>query len=309
MDVLIFHALSRRDIMRLSGKRPLHAAALVLTVAAFGTLAVAAPASAKAPESATLAVTGDPDDPITEGQGVAFSTASGDGFNVWGTANHLTVQVFDPPTGPWTIEVSAPVGQSLAVGTYTGATENTYESPLPGIAVTGADRICSFGQTGSFTVTDISWGPHGYLERFDATFEQRCNYSTGSARGEVHVVNPPAPPVLAVGVDVARSGTIDTAADEVTLRGTVTCNAPATVYVEGGVTQTWHGERAEGIVRAEAACTPGAPVAWTSSTPSFTSVPFRHGAVTVSANAIAYDTTYDVFVGDADTAVVRLKKG
>ncbi|GGO02637.1 hypothetical protein [Micromonospora parathelypteridis] len=295
--------------MRLSGKRPIHAAALVLSVVAVGTLAVAAPASARAPESATLVVTGDPDDPITEGEGVAFSTASGGGFDVWGTANHLTVQVFDPPAGPWKIELSAPVGQPLAVGTYTGATGNTYESPLPGIDLSGADRICSFGQTGSFTVTDISWGPHGYLERFDATFEQRCNYSTGSARGEVHVENPPAPPVLAVGVDVAGSGTIDTGTGEVTVHGTVTCSAPATVYVEGAVHQTWHGQRAEGIVRAEAACTPGAPVAWTSSTPTFTSVPFRRGAVTVSANALSYDTTYDVFVSDADTAVVRLKKG
>ncbi|MGC5306508.1 hypothetical protein [Micromonospora zamorensis] len=295
--------------MRLSGKRSVLAPALALAVAAFGTVAVAAPASAKAPQAASLVVTGDADDPITQGQSVEFSTASGDGFNVWGTTNHLTVQVFDPPAGPWTIELSAPVGQPLAVGTYTGATENTYESPLPGVALTGNDQICSFGQTGSFTVTDISWGPYGYLERFDATFEQRCNYSTGSARGEVHVANPPAPPVLAVGVEVATSGTIDTGTGEVTVHGTVTCTAPATVYVEGGVTQTWHGQRAEGIVRAEVACTPGAPGAWTSSTPPFTSVPFRRGAVTVSANASSYDTTYDVFVSDADTAVVRLKKG
>lgn len=295
--------------MRLSGKRPILGAALALAVAAFGALAVAAPAQAKAPQSASLTVTGDPDDPVTEGGNFSFATASGDGFNVWGTTNHLTVQVFDPPTGPWTIELSAPVGQPLAVGTYTGATENTYESSLPGIALTGADRICSFGQTGTFTVTDISWGPHGYLERFDATFEQRCTYSTGSARGEVHVTNPPAPPVLVVGVDVAGSGTIDTRAGEVTVHGTVTCTAPATVYVEGSVTQTWHGQRAEGTVRAEAACTPGAPIAWTSSTSTFTAVPFRPGAVTVSANATSYDTTYDVFVGDADTAVVRLKKG
>ncbi|MDG4807961.1 hypothetical protein O7634_14490 [Micromonospora sp. WMMD1120] len=293
--------------MRLSVTRPVLAAALALAVTTIGTLTVAVPAVARAPESATLAVDGDPDDPISQGEAVAFSTASGDGFNVWGTANHLTVQVFDPPAGPWTIELSAPVNQPLVVGTYTGATENTYESPLPGIVLSGNDRACLFGQTGSFTVTDISWGPHGYLERFDATFEQRCNYSTGTARGEVHVVNPPAPPVLAVGVEVATLGTVDTRTGEVTVRGTVTCTAPATVYVEGGVTQTWQGQRAEGIVRAEVACAPGTTVAWTSSSPSFTPAPFRRGAATVSANASSYDTTYDVFVGDAATAVVRLR--
>ncbi|MDG4759995.1 hypothetical protein [Micromonospora sp. WMMD710] len=295
--------------MRLCGKRPLLAVGLALTVAAFGTLAVAAPAQAKAPQSASLTVTGDPDDPITEGGSFSFATASGDGFNVWGTPNHLTVQVFDPPAGPWTIELSAPVGQPLTVGTYTGATEYLYESPLPGIALTGNDRICPFGQTGSFTVTDISWGPHDYLERFDATFEQRCNYSTGSARGEVHVAFPPAPPVLAVDVEVATTGTIDPGTDEVTVHGTVTCTAPATVYVEGGLTQTWHGRRAEGLVRAEVACTPGTPIAWTSSSPSFSETPFRKGDVEVTANATSYDTTYDVFVADTDTARVKVRRG
>ncbi|GAB3945545.1 hypothetical protein GCM10027614_37520 [Micromonospora vulcania] len=249
----------RRDNMRLSGKRPILALALALGVAAFGVLAVAVPAQAKAPQSGSLAVTGDLDDPVTEGVSKSFTTAAGDGFDVWGTANQLNVQVFDLPAGPWRITLSAPVGQPLAVGTYTGATGYTYESPLPGISLSGNDRYCSDGQTGSFTVTDISWGPYGYLERFDATFEQRCNYHTGSARGEVHVANPPAPPVLAVGVQVASSGTIDTGTDEVTLHGTVTCTAPATVYVDASITQTWHGQSAEGLVRAEVACTPGAP--------------------------------------------------
>ncbi|PWR05314.1 hypothetical protein DKT68_27385 [Micromonospora acroterricola] len=294
--------------MRLSRKRPILAATLALTAAALGALVAAPPVQAKAPQSASLTVTGDADDPVTEGRSYSFATASGDGFNVWGTANHLTVQVFDPPAGPWTIDLSAPVGQSLAVGTYTGATGNTYESPLPGIALSGNDRICSYGQTGSFTVTDISWGPYGYLERFDATFEQRCNYSTGSARGEVHVANPPAPPVLAVGVEVAASGTIDTGTGEATVRGTVTCTAPATVYVEGQLRQAGHGQLAEGIVRAEVACTPGAPIAWTSSSPSFSATPFRRGDVAVTANALSYDTTYDIFVSDSDTATVRLKR-
>ncbi|SIN34255.1 hypothetical protein [Micromonospora cremea] len=294
--------------MRRSRKRSTLAAALALAAATLGALAAAPPVQAKAPQSGSLTVTGDPDDPISEGRSYSFATAAGDGFNVWGTANHLTVQVFDPPAGPWTIDLSAPVGQPLTVGTYTGATENTYESPLPGIALSGNDRICMYGQTGSFTVTDISWGPHGYLERFDATFEQRCNYSTGSARGEVHVANPPAPPVLGVGVEVAASGTIDSQTGEVAVRGTVTCTAPATVYVEGQVTQSRHGQVAEGIVRAEVACTPGEPVAWTSRSPSFTSNPFRQGDVDVSANASSYDTTYDVFVSDSETATVKLKR-
>ncbi|MGC4876207.1 hypothetical protein ACLQ26_08095 [Micromonospora sp. DT43] len=294
--------------MRLFRKRPVLAAALALTAATLGALAITSPAQA-APESASLTVTGDADDPITQGDGVSFSTAAGDGFNVWGTENHLTVQVFDPPAGPWMLDLSAPVGQPLTVGTYTGATEYLYESPLPGIALAGHDRICPYGQTGSFTVTDISWGPHGYLERFDATFEQRCNYSTGSARGEVHVANPPAPPVLAVGVAVAPAGTIDAATGEVTVGGTVTCTAPATVYVEGGLTQTWPGRRAKGIVRAEVACTPGAPIAWTSSSQSFSETPFRKGDVEVSANASSYDTTYNVFVSDETTARVAVRRG
>ncbi|WP_328423649.1 hypothetical protein OG470_11935 [Micromonospora sp. NBC_00389] len=295
--------------MRLSRKRSILATALTLTTVALGALAVATPVQAKAPQSGSLVVTGDPDDPVTEGRDYSFATPDGDGFNVWGTANQLTVEVWDPPLGPWRIALSAPVGQPLTVGTYTGATEYLYESPLPGIALSGNDRFCTNGQTGSFTVTDISWGPHGYLERFDATFDQRCNYSTGSARGAVHIANPPAPPVLAVGVDVARSGTIDTGTDEVTVHGTVTCTAPATVYVEGQITQTRHGQVAEGIVRAEVACTPGGSIAWTSRSPSFTSTPFRWGDVAVSANASSYDTTYDIFVSDADSAAVRLRKG
>ncbi|MFC4020509.1 hypothetical protein ACFOW4_21560 [Micromonospora sp. GCM10011542] len=293
--------------MRLSRKRPTLAAALALTAAALGVL-VAPPAQA-AVQSGSLVVTGDPGDPITGGQSYSFATAAGNGFNVWGTANHLTVQVFDQATGTWTLDLSAPVGQPLAVGTYTGATQNTYESPLPGIALSGNDRICDGGaQTGSFTVTDISWGPHGYLERFDATFEQRCAYYEGSARGEVHIVNPPAPPVLAVDVQVATSGTVDGATGEATVHGTVTCTAPATVYLQGEITQVQNRLLAQGALRAEAACTPGEPVAWTASSPSFSSTQFRRGDVEVAANASSYDTTYNVFVSDADTVAVRLRK-
>ncbi|MGY0004078.1 hypothetical protein [Micromonospora sp. I033] len=281
---------------------------LSLAATAVGALAVAPPAQAEAVQSGSLVVTGDPDDPITEGRSYSFSTASGHGFDVWGTANHLTVRVYDQATGYWTLDLSAPVGQPLAVGTYTGATANTYESPLPGLALSGNDRSCGGASTGSFTVTDISWGPHDYLERFDATFEQSCAYYPGAARGEVHVANPPAPPVLAVDVAVAASGTVDAGTGEVTVHGTVTCTAPATVYLQGEVTQVQNRLLAKGAFRAEAACTPGTPAAWTASTPSYTSTPFRQGDVEVVGNASAYDTTYDVFVNGDDTAVVRLRK-
>lgn len=84
------------------------------------------------------------------------------------------------------------------------------------------------------------FGPYDYVEKLDATFEQYCDGASVPARGEVHVTNRPAPPVLTVDVDVdvAGVGTVDVAAGRATLHGTVSCNKAAYVTVEVRVSQT-----------------------------------------------------------------------
>ena len=48
--------------------------------------------------------------------------------------------------------------------------------------------------TGSFTVTKAVFGAGGYVQNFDATFEQHCEDGSTAARGEVHISNAPAQP-------------------------------------------------------------------------------------------------------------------
>jgi hypothetical protein len=61
---------------------------------------------------------------------------------------------------------------------------------------------------GSFTITKIEWGPSGYVHALDATFEYHCWGEAPAVRGQLHILNPPPPPVLKVGLTVAGHGTV-----------------------------------------------------------------------------------------------------
>lgn len=86
-------------------------------------------------------------------------------------------------TGPvvWTVNLAAPRGQSLQVGTYSNATRAAFrDSGQPGLDVYGDGRGCN-QVFGTFTITTIEIAPNGAVMALDATFVQHCETPTAPA--------------------------------------------------------------------------------------------------------------------------------
>jgi hypothetical protein len=94
----------------------------------------------------------------------------------------------------WYVDMAAPSGQPLVVGSYTGAERASFRSPdAPGLDVTGDGRGCNT-LTGQFDVTEVSFASTGELLTFDATFEQHCEGFEPALFGRIRIENPPPPP-------------------------------------------------------------------------------------------------------------------
>jgi hypothetical protein len=92
--------------------------------------------------------------------------------------------------------------------------------------------------TGSFTVKNATFGPHRWIQSFDATFVQHCEGDPNSAAtGEVVLNNGPAPADLAVTVTPAATGYVSHASGQAVVTGTVTCNRAVTVDLSGTLDQ------------------------------------------------------------------------
>lgn len=131
----------------------------------------------------SLSLTGDPGDFILGGQSEFLTPANGS-FNVNGLASSGTVSMsFFGPTDFWFADFSAPSGQTLSVGSYTGAVRFATPSQ-PGLDIDGDGRGCNT-TTGSFNVLELSYNADGTLASFDATFEQHCEGATPALRGEL----------------------------------------------------------------------------------------------------------------------------
>jgi hypothetical protein len=92
----------------------------------------------------------------------------------------------------WYVTMQAPTGTPLTSGTYNNATRWPFQASVtPGLDVSGEGRGCH-RSWGSFIISDASFGPNGKLQRFHATFEQRCErQSSPGLRGEIRVVDIP----------------------------------------------------------------------------------------------------------------------
>jgi hypothetical protein len=94
----------------------------------------------------------------------------------------------------WYVNIAAPAGQPLTVGSYTGAFRAPFRpAGSPGLDVYGDGRGCNT-LTGQFDVNDIQYAPTGELLVFDATFEQHCEGGTPALYGRIRVENPLPPP-------------------------------------------------------------------------------------------------------------------
>ncbi|MEV3988855.1 hypothetical protein AB0J57_08085 [Streptomyces sp. NPDC049837] len=292
------------------------ARATAVLAAALTLVATAGPltgtASAYAADSGSLTFSGDPGEKISDGQSHQFTTDAGDAFDVSGSndQNSVFVQVLTPDGNRWALHMAAPDGEKLTSGTtYTG-TRWPYAAPAdPELSFSGTDRDCMTGSTGSFTISNISFGPYNSVRALDATFEQYCDGSALALRGEIHAVMPEPPAALALGLTLDPRGTVPARGGQPTVGGTVTCNKPAQVTVDGRVTQVQKRGTVSNWFKTTVACLPGAPVRWTA-TPadSQDALPFQPGPADLSATAKADDRDYGVTVTTSQSAVVDLTR-
>lgn len=288
------------------GRRVRSLVALATMAAAAGGGFLSSPAGAVVPESASFTMTSEPGDYIGGGQ--QYSYASGvDTFNNFGNNNYVDITVNGANGDWWTIDFAAPTGQSLAPGTYTGATRYPFHGDGPGLSIYGNGRGCNT-LTGSFTVSNVTFGVNNYLQTFDASFEQHCEGGTPALRGQVHLVNPPAPQPLEIGMQLSAKGSVDRGTGVATVSGTVTCNQPTSVSLSGTVNQrATRFAMATGSFYTQVACS-STPKTWTATVTSGNTVPFNSGAANVSATASAYDPAFGQYVTVTKTSDVKLSR-
>ncbi|GHH77268.1 hypothetical protein GCM10018781_50420 [Kitasatospora indigofera] len=256
-------------------------------------------AQAQSVGTGTLAFSGDPGDWITGGRSYGYTAGAQDHFEIGADPEHrhVVLQVEAAGHVDWTLDLTAPAGQALTVGHFAEPAAEPSEGGAD-VSLHGDGRGCdSLG--GSFTVSRLVFGPYGYVQAFDASFEQRCQGSSAALRGEVHIVNPPPPAGLVLGVRTAVRGGAGAEGGKAAVHGTVRCNKPATVTVSGEVVQSVNRVEVRGPYSTSVSCVPGAPVAWQAQAVPAGSVPFRPGRATVSARAEAADPDYE----DAPAAV------
>jgi hypothetical protein len=173
---------------------PALAAALSLTAAVGGPL-VAGTAHAEKVTTGTLSFSGDSGDYISQGDSWSYSTSNGDALSATGSKSKVSIGVNAYNGDRWTLTFDAPDRATasqpayLAPGTYTGAHRYPFNGTGPGLDLSGEGRGCN-ELTGSFTITKAVFGSGGYVQAFDATFEQHCEGGTPAARGKVHISNP-----------------------------------------------------------------------------------------------------------------------
>jgi hypothetical protein len=265
-------------------------------------------AAAQPVTTGSLSFTGDPGDWVSGGNSYSYSTANKDVLTVTGnsTDNHVEVTVGGANGDNWTLDLAAPSGQALAAGTYSDAARYPFETAAQsGLSLYGNGRGCNT-VTGSFAVQDVVFGPQGYVQTLDATYVQHCEGGTAALRGEVHIANPVAPPLLGLGLQVSTNGTASKLDGNAYLSGQVSCNEAASVTVSGQLTEVVH----KVIIRANyatpVACTPGAPVNWSATAVPTGTTPFQKGQAVANSTASAPDPTYKLTASTSSTTVVKL---
>jgi hypothetical protein len=297
--------------MKTAWRRPVLAAALSLVTVA-GSLLLAGPAQAQTVDSGTLSFSGDPGDWVSGGQSYSYATANGDQMLVSSFANNVVNITVNGANGDWWyLDFQAPSGQTLTSGTtYLNATRYPFNDGGAGLSLVGNGRGCNT-VTGSFTVTNAVFGINGYVQNFDATFEQHCEGFPEAARGEVHITNPPQPPpppTLDLKVVVATDGTASTLNGDGTVHGTVTCNKPTTVYLYGNIVEVVKRELIRGSFSTQVNCVPGTVFPWTGTASPNGTTPFQKGDAEVKLQAQAYDVDYNTYVTINSTSAVKLAK-
>ena len=291
-----------------SARHPRVAAVVALTGASLAMGPWAPQASAISAQSGSLTMESDAGDYVGGGSSYAYTTDNGDGFDSTANGSTVRLSVSGANGDWWFLEFAAPAGQSLVEGSYSGATRAPFREPgAPGLDVGGNGRGCN-ELTGTFTVLQADLGPSNYLERFGATFEQHCEGGLPALRGEVWVVNPPAPTPLELGVMASPVGTVERLSGTAVVSGSVTCNLPTTVWVAGTLVQRASRTTvSQGAFFLNVACSGTTP--WEATVRASNGVPFNPGKAALDVDATGYDTTYGGHVNASSAATVRLTGG
>jgi hypothetical protein len=295
--------------MKTAWRRPVLAAAFSLVTIA-GSLLFGGAAHAQTVTSGSLSFSGDPGDYISGGQSYAYATANGDLLSVSSSTDnrHVGVSVSAANGDWWYLDFAAPVGQALAPGTYLNATRYPFNGAGTGLSLFGNGRGCNT-VTGSFTIVNAVYGLNGYVQTFDATFEQHCEGLGPAARGEVHIANPPPPPALDLKVVVATSGTASTLDGNATVHGTASCNKPTTITLSATVVEVVKRVIIRGSFSTQINCTTaGKLYPWTGTAVPTGTTPFQKGDAEVQVQAQGYDSDYGGYVTVSSTSVVALDK-
>ncbi|WP_410625214.1 hypothetical protein [Amycolatopsis sp. cmx-8-4] len=121
-------------------------------------------------------------------KGSASYSAPGDEIAVFESNGVLWIDV-QSGLKDLNVELSAPAGETLHTGTYTGARFRGQSDPAlagPGIFVYTGGLVCG-DDYADFTIDRLDHSADGQLTDYDGTFVQRCGTPDGPAtHGEVH---------------------------------------------------------------------------------------------------------------------------
>ncbi|HUQ89701.1 MAG TPA: hypothetical protein VM096_19215 [Vicinamibacterales bacterium] len=117
-------------------------------------------------------------------------TQAGTTFTATCDRNYLTVTMRTANNDIWTANFSGPAGVPLRQGAYEGATRWPFNTATPGLNISGRGRGCNT-LGGRFVIHDIDL-QNNRVNRFHASFVQRCDNAAGLLNGDIRVVNMPA---------------------------------------------------------------------------------------------------------------------
>jgi hypothetical protein len=219
----------------------------------------------------------------------------------------------------WYLNFAPPAGERLVPATYEVDSWFPFRGDEAGLEVSGNGQGCG-PVVGSFTVLEVEYGPSDTIQRFHATFVERCAVDEPALRGEIHLVNHPWRAPLEVSIAIDPDGS--RMSGDAQIHGTITCNvAGTTVALTTAVSQDNPTRPIYGDYREEfVPCEPtGSP--WSRTIESFscrdhpaesgehyTCDPFLPGAAEVYVNVFTSDPTYGFDVDQSATSTVQLTR-
>lgn len=238
------------------------------------------------------------------GQGETHSFV--EGVTAAASSDNRTINVAVNTTDHWFyLDLAAPATQQLVPGVYNGAVRYPFQEPSqPGLSFYGDGRGCNT-LTGTFTVTKAVYGPYGYIQEFEADFEQHCEGLEPALFGSVSISNPPPPPAMTFDLSLNANGSVKRQTGVATVGGTVVCSATTTAQINGVVSQrAGRFAIASGNFYINVPCST-TPTEWTANVTPY-GTPFNSGQAQVDLTGNAYDPNYGGFANDQVSAVVNL---